>query len=132
MLADLIGSVHQLIDTHRARLVPSTKGRIPMEFFSLSDSDFIRALFMNKSFKVDSVPLRNNNEAKHMDLSPPELPQLVETDAIDDLYVRLLNDAYVRTRRSYMDIIRQRMRFQHNMDDVASKRELIKKLTKSA
>jgi hypothetical protein len=103
-----------------------------MEFFSLSDSDFIRALFMNKSFKVDSVPLRNNNEAKHMDLSPPELPQLVETDAIDDLYARLLNDAYVRTRRSYMDIIRQRMRFQHNMDDVASKRELIKNLTKSA
>jgi hypothetical protein len=132
VVTDLIESVHQLIDAHRAHLLPSTKGRIPMEFFSFSDSDFISALFMNKTFKVDGVPHRNSNEAKRTDFSPPELPQPAETNAIDDLYVRLLNDAYVRTKRSYMDIIRQRMRFQHNMDNVASKRELIKNLTKSA
>jgi hypothetical protein len=144
VVEDLIISVHQLIDTHRNRLRPSAAGRIPLEFFSLSDADFVSALFMDPEIKMDGAPLEGSSEAEWEDSFPRELPRSDETDVLPEglppsdreirsrsLYLRVLNDGYVNTRRNHINIVRERMLFQRKMDDLASKRELIRNLTKS-
>jgi hypothetical protein len=144
VVAHLIESVHQLIETHRNRLLPSAGGRIPMEFFALSNADFISALFMDPEIKADGVPLPGGSEAERAGSSPRELPQSDETNALPQgllsadgenqaysSYLRALNDAYLNARSNYINIVRERMLFQRKMDDLASKRELIKNLTKS-
>jgi hypothetical protein len=101
----------------------------------------VSALFRNAKIKVNCVPRSSNGQAKETVSSPEKLPQHAvsipeellqqnETPAVDDLYLRLLNEAYIKTRQNYMDIMRQRMVFQLNMDNVASKRELIRDMTK--
>jgi hypothetical protein len=144
VLASLFESVHQLIDSHRDRLLPSTGGRIPMEYFSLSDADFMSVLFMNSGIKVEDVLSRDSGEAEWAEYPARELPQPDDPNVLPQglllpdgenqagsLYLRVLNEAYVKTRRNHIDIMRERMRFQRQMDNVASKRELIKNLTKS-
>jgi hypothetical protein len=144
VVAHLIESVHQLIETHRDRLLPSAGGRIPIEFFALSNADFISALFMNPEFKVDGIPLPGSSEAEWADSFPLELPQSDKADVLPQglpppdgenqahsLYLRVLNNAYVKARRNYTNIVRERMLFQRKMDNVAAKRDLIKNLTKS-
>jgi hypothetical protein len=144
VVAHLIESVHQLIDTHRNHLLPSAGGRIPMEFFALSNADFMSALFLNPEFKVDGVPSPGSSEAERAESFPLGLPQSEKTDVSQQglsppdgenqahsLDLRVLDDAYVNARRNYTNIVRERMLFQQKMDNVAAKRDLIKNLTKS-
>jgi hypothetical protein len=99
---------------------------------------------MDPEIKVDGAPLEGSSEAEWEDSFPRELPRSDETDVLPEglppsdreirsrsLYLRVLNDAYVNTRRNHINIVRERMLFQRKMDDLASKRELIRNLTES-
>ena len=140
VLENLIVSVHQLIDMHRDRLRLSAAGQIPLEFFSLSDADFVSDMLMEPEIKVEGAPLEGSSGAERDDSLSGELQRSDETDASPpsdreiqsrSLYLHVLNDAYVNTRRNHINIVRERMLFQRKMNDLASKRELIKNLTKS-
>jgi hypothetical protein len=99
-----------------------------MEMFHLSDFEFLQAIFMSKVIDRYSSSLRDDVGAEQVDSVRNALGPRNETDVSGELYLRLLNDAYVKTRLSYSDMVRKRIQFQCQMDSVASKRELIKKL----
>lgn len=117
ILADLLGAINELIDLHRTLLHPYVENRLPMEMFSLGEDEFVNALFVDDVVK--NIP---TIECDDLEL------QLNERTRSNECYLKLLKEAYDRTRDNYRGIIRQRIKLQQQMDSLASKRELIKKL----